>query len=391
VILFTFLMVIAIILYSRSEQLDAFAKILTGCILMLAGFLTEFYLGRVDFMISDGFRYYNKPEEWIVDIDRALWGYMNYFVKYIDIGGDFFIKILNVPILMIALYLLRSVFYKIKNPFWFALACPSLLSLTVLNLRDVLIWVMAFTAIKFYFKKSAIGTTIFIFASVMLYMLRPFMLVTALMGVFLFDVIFIDKKLKISRASIAAKRIGVMMLFVISSVLVYPFVKDKMETYLYNGRWLLESGYADIARNKGVGDLVDSSNVPKALGFAVVRYVMTPQPDSIVRRLMEKELEASPYGVSSEILRFVNQVFYYVLLLYLALNVRNAVSTIYTLNSTQKAVLFWLFIFLPIYSFVHFGGSHQRLKLPFQLMVFLIASYVFLLKRESSMNEIVNA
>jgi hypothetical protein len=344
---------------------------------MLASFLTEFYLGRVEFLISDGFRYYNKPEEWIVDIDRALWGYMNYFVKYIDIGGDFFIKIINIPILLIALYLLKSVFSIVKSPFWFVLACPSLLYLSVSNLRDVLIWVLAFLVFKTFFKKTGLGFIAFTIAAVLLYMLRPFMLVTALISIFIYEIIFVDKKLMINRYALLLRRVSVLIAFCIVGVLVYPLIKPKLESYLYNGTWLLESGYANIAKQKGVGDLIDSSNIPKALGFAVIRYVMTPQPDSIVRRWVSSEYEGSVYGFSSEAVRFLNQLVYYFLLIYLLINFRTVFSSFSGMNSTQKSLLTWMFLFMPIYAFVHFGGSHQRLKLPFQMMVFILAVYSY--------------
>lgn len=362
---------------------SSFLKIILGCLLVLVGFLYEVYLGRVDFLISDGFKYYTYPENWIIDIDRAFWGYVNYFVKYFDIGGDFFIKIINIPILLITLYLFRDVFNRIKSPFWFVLACPSLLYLSISNLRDVLIWLMAILTIKLYFKKTSLSVLLALLCAIALYTLRPFMLVTALVSIFAYEVFFDGGGVRVSRMSGMVKKVGVLFAFALASMIVYPTVKNKLDSYLYNGQWLLESGYANIAKDKGVGDLVDSSNVPKALSFAVLRFIFTPQPDSIIRRWLKDDIPPNPYGLSSELLRLFNQIISYSIILYLLFNFKNAYSSLKKMDSTQRAVLTWCLVFLPIYAFVHFGGSHQRLKLPFQMMLFITACYTYLDKREN--------
>ena len=82
-ILFSFFTIIAFFLYKN--DLRNFFAISFFAILVLFFFLIEYSLGIVDFLISDGFRYYNDPEEWIADRSRATWGYLNYFVKYFDL------------------------------------------------------------------------------------------------------------------------------------------------------------------------------------------------------------------------------------------------------------------------------------------------------------------
>jgi hypothetical protein len=381
-VIFIGMLVGAFVLYNRGRHLDDFLKILLLCILVLVSFLFEYYLGRVDFLISDGYKYYANPEHWIINIDRALWGYVNYFLKYIDIGGDFFIKILNIPVLLIFLYLLRELYDRCKKQIWFVIACPSLLYLSISNLRDVLIWLMALLFIKSYFIKQPINLFFAALSAMALYSLRPFMLGTALMAIVFFELFFNEE---LNRRGLVTKyfsRVGFLMVVVSLGFLVYPVVKSRLDTYLYNGQWLLESGYVSIAKDKGVEDLIDSSNVPRAIVFATLRYIFTPQPDSIIRRWLDSDIPPSPYGFISEFLRLFNQVIFYLVIIYLAFNFRSALRVLASMNSTQKAMLFWFVMFLPIYSFVHFGGAHQRLKLPFQLALVIIALYSYLHKQD---------
>ena len=148
-ILFLILMFIAFSIYYRHNMVKDYFIIFLLCLIVYIFFLFEYSFGFIDYLISDSYDYYHDAEKWMKD-KRFLWGYINYFVKEYDFLGDIFIKIINIPILMILLFYLKNIFNVIKNPYIFLIFCPFLLMLSISNLRDLLIMLFAVLAINFY-------------------------------------------------------------------------------------------------------------------------------------------------------------------------------------------------------------------------------------------------
>ncbi|TXN37626.1 hypothetical protein FVB32_04880 [Flagellimonas hymeniacidonis] len=206
-------------------------------------------------------------------------------------------------------------------------------------------------------------------------MLRPFMLATVWLAMFLLE---FGPFIKSFFKKINAKKVLGYSAFVLGLLtvlwIVYPTVQKKVHSYKYNATHLITKGYEERAKLRKADDVIDASNMPKAIFMSHVRYIVTPMPHSIIKRMFSSGLK-SEYGKTSEFLRLYTLIVYYFALVWLLINIKSVVRTIGALGFQQKAILLWLFAFLPIYSIAHFGGSHQRLKLPFQLLVLILFIY----------------
>ena len=114
-----------------------------------------------------------------------------------------------------------------------------------------------------------------------------------------------------------------------------------------------------------------SGNRVKDFCVASVRYAVAPIPTSIFVRILEGGSEA--WGVVDDIIRFLNQIGYYVLSGYLIINARNIWPAFHKMSVSGRAFILYLLTYWPIYSYHLYGKSHQRLKLPLQIAILLIA------------------
>jgi len=70
--------------------------------------------------------------------------------------------------------------------------------------------------------------------------------------------------------------------------------------------------------------------------------------------------------------------------LYNLINIKKAYKIIKYLNPAMKSFMFISFTYLPIYSILHFGGVHQRSKIPFQILIILVGLIIY--KNKKSIN-----
>ncbi|TAI47541.1 hypothetical protein [Flagellimonas allohymeniacidonis] len=247
--------------------------------------------------------------------------------------------------------------------------------MAISNLRDLLIWLLAILIIRNYNKREINWYVFAVFCSIALYMLRPFMLATVWLAVIFFE---IGPFIKNLITKINVKRIASFLVFVLAlGIVVFfasPTIGKKIRSYQYNATYLVTKGYEERAKQRRADGVIDASNMPKAIFMSHVRYVLTPMPHAIVERMFSSEL-STEYGITSEALRLYTQLVYYFILIWLLFNLRTVYRSLRILVFEQKAFLLWLLAFLPIYSIAHFGGSHQRLKLPFQLLLLILFIY----------------
>lgn len=374
-ILFSLLSILAFIPYALKKKLTSFVLVFGLCLIVFAFFLLEFFLGRVDYLISDGFVYFDDPEDWIANIDRSFWGYVNYIEKCIDPLGHVFIKIINIPILLLLLYYIQKTFPIVKSPASFVFFFPYILFLSISNLRDLLIWLFAILIVRNYNKRKIQYYLLAIVYSIALYMLRPFMLASVWIALVLFEIApFIRNFIRKIEIKKVLSFLAFALLFLIVLIVANPVISKKIHSYRYNATYLIMQGYEERAKLRKADDVIDTSNLPKAIFMSHVRYVLTPVPNSILKRMFSADL-STEYGLTSEVLRLINQLVYYYLLIWILFNLTTVIRSLRKFNFEQRAFLIWLLTFLPVYSIAHFGGSHQRLKLPFQILILLIFIY----------------
>ncbi|MDD2496317.1 MAG: hypothetical protein PHE29_14155, partial [Tissierellia bacterium] len=158
----------------------------------------------------------------------------------------------------------------------------------------------------------------------------------------------------------------------------YPVIEQKTASYIYWFQYTTGEGQEQHILNRNVD--FASGNRLKDFAISSVAYVATPFPHSIFIRLLNGGTQQ--WGVIDDLIRFCNQLIYYCLLIYLFYNMRYLKTILKSLNKVQAIVIIAFLSYWPIYSFHLYGAVHQRLKLPFQIVVFLFAILIFQYKRK---------
>ncbi|MDC3130450.1 hypothetical protein OA870_04395 [Bacteroidota bacterium] len=333
-------------------------------------FLIEVYAGNVTYYISDELKYINNPENWIIDKSRATWGYINYFEKYHDLFGFTFAKIINIPLLLIFNKLLQNLFKSYLGKLNIIILLPYFFFLGISNLRDILIIISVLSVITFFYKQKIKYYLIATLFFIVLFTLRPFI---ALVLLFVLSYYLMPKtktKMQIMKY---------ILFFSISVFLIFEIFSYKIDQYYYNLTYYLSEGLEERIKLRRAEVLGDSESAFFWLK-AHLRYAFTPMPHSIISSLYDGA-ESFTYGLTSKILRLINQIIYFGFLVYSVLNFSKLYSVFKNLNSSAKSFLLISFSYLPIYSFLHFGGVHQRTKLPFQVAIIIIGLLIWRYKR----------
>ena len=332
-------------------------------------FLFEFINGNVTYYISDGLRYITNPEKWIADKSRATWGYINYFEKYYDILGPTFAKIINIPLLLIFNKQLKNLFKVYLGEINIVMWLPYFFFLAISNLRDVFLMIVVIESLRHIINYSFNNLLKFLFYFFLVSTLRPFIAAVLLSVVIYF------------RFNILIKRRLYLYAIFFTGVFVLFFLQfDFYDRYAYNLNYYLNEGLEDrIVERKA--EVLGSTGGVVFWIKSFLRYIFTPLPHSMILAAIEG-VEKNIYGFTSLFLRIINQCVYLYSLLYIVFNF-NYLKIIYKiLNSLQKAFLFVCFSYLPIYSILHFGGVHQRTKLPFQVLVVIVFYLIFQYKKK---------
>ncbi|MDA8934598.1 hypothetical protein N9H03_01710 [Flavobacteriales bacterium] len=332
-------------------------------------------------MISDGKRYFDEAENYVLDSQRKAWGLFNYAVKKYDYLPRIFIKFMNIPVLFIFIFYLQKTFSLINYKLLFTF--PYLFFLSMSNLRDILIWLSALMIIRFfYLKKSLVFFLVFF---TLLIFLRPMMILS--IGAFIV-VFYLYKNILTRKSNMRKyKRLNGLFVFILLVGSVFFFRNDIQANYnrtTYNLSYLYLDNLDSRLDARAQG-AIQTNNLGKALMLGAVRYVSAPIPTSKIANLLSDNPEVK-YGYFSEYLRLIGQISYYFMIIYITLNFKKSFLVLKEFNIAQKAYLFWLFSFFPIYGFYHFGAGHQRLKLPFQIFIFIIFIYLYHHKRKEQLH-----
>ena len=143
-----------------------------------------------------------------------------------------------------------------------------------------------------------------------------------------------------------------------------------------------EAEFVDrIERTGATGDIIID------LPISMLKYTFSPLPTSLIQRIISGG--DSQWSLTDDIARFINQCGYYLLLGYLAIHYKFLKSILFSFNNIQLSIILILFSYMPIYSFYLYGVMHQRLRLPFQVMIFLFAIKIYEYRKNKEMRQIV--
>lgn len=331
----------------------------------LAVFLFEVGLTNVEYLASDEYRYFHMAENYLQEEnDRTLWLYINILIKNYDLFGEYFIKLINIPLSVYLIHMINSIF-EIKNKLIVYLLAPFIIVLSVSNLRDVLIFI---STIHFCLALDKLKTiniknlVYLLFSIIILFSLRPIILFVSI-GLYL--IVNLKKYFK----NIFKNFISTIFIFgMFLAITFYSF--EYINKIFYNGTYFLTQGLADKSELKGFNQYFYPDNLPLTFSYASLRYVFTPMPTSMVERLFSNYFYK--HGRISEIVRLFHQLIYFFLLFFMFFNLKKIYRLLKKLNSLHKFILLNLLVYMPIYTIYAFGGVHQRTKIPFQLALILI-------------------
>jgi hypothetical protein len=385
-IFFTIVTIIFLFYYKKYYKETGLSPLLIFVIslFLLSLFSFEFILGEIKFFASDEIYYINAASDKLPpDFNRFLWVFTNDVILNYDISfNGFALKLINIPIAACFLIVLWAIF-KNKKIFLIPVVLPYFAFIATKDVRDISIFLFTALTILLFHHRKPIYMVLSLISLVMLFLLRPFA------AVIVFIILLVQicllmvrplKRLVISKRLLTKILILATMGLIVSPVVV-PVVRHSIVKH-YN--WFIYTTFAEgyeMKIERGVqGDpKYASGNRVKDFCVACVRYAVTPIPTSIFGRLMKGGSEQ--WGLADDLIRIVNQIGYYVLLGYLMINVRSIWPLFRQMSAMGRAFILCLLTYWPIYSFHLYGVTHQRLKLPLQITIFLVVISVSEYKR----------
>jgi hypothetical protein len=367
---------IMLILLVKNNKLISNRKVAIAyfiCLFFTTLYGIEYASGNIELFTSDEAYYVFIAENKLFDIkdNRFLWYFINYLILNYDIAGTLFLKLINVPILISTLVLLARIFQsnKIFNALFFL---PYLAFMTIYNLRDILILFVLIISVYSYYNKSYIKMTI---SSMILFYLRP-QYVFIIFGIIVFISIILSKKEKKKKTQLTLKKIITLPIFILLIILLIGANYNRLSTVIDKNMIAFERHINNeaefIDRMKRTGA---TGNIIKDLPISMLKYTFSPLPTSLFQRIINGG--DSQWSLTDDIVRLINQCGYYLLLGYLVIHYKYFKRVIFSLDNMQLSIILILFSYMPIYSFYLYGVMHQRLRLPFQVMIYLFAIKIY--------------
>jgi len=379
-----FTLSILLLIYVRNDK-KAFSFILIAYLLGIIVYvfkLTEFTFGTIEYLISDeaGYFYQKNYSFQLTKSDRLIWYAINYFENHYDIAGIIGIKFINIPITIMGLIWLGKIFEGKIRYINFIIYIPYLLILMTMNLRDMLI-ITAAIGFVYYLQYPRLRNLMYmLFLLIVVFFLRPVMafIIILITVVVLF---FLQK----GKKNVLSKRklyriIFILILLSASYFLLQTKINNTIVRYIvyveYN--FYNKKKYNERVKQKDVEKLASSNNLIVNAFYGSLRYIGAPIPTSLLLRILKG---GGKFGITDDIIRMINQLFYYCFLIYISINLRTFKKIIKYLSIPQIIILLWLLSYLFVYSFLAFGGTHQRTKIPFQLFIYLIFALIVHFKK----------
>lgn len=374
---FITILTISVIVIVKDKNTQNFKAIFFTLLLPFLIFLI-WYLqvlnGSVSFFISDENYYIFEAvsNNYSMSDDRYLWILLNDIIINYDIYLEGLpLKLINIPIFSMLIMTLIKLF-KNNKLLYITVLLPYMTYQSIFNMRDMLILFIISAAIYFYSKKTILNIAVSLFSVFLLLYLRPLFAILTIVPLVIG--VFLDTYK--TRFSIH-KRIIIMVLALTVTFVLWDELIFQIDRYILRYEYSIATGgyRLDMITSSGFagyGSLTDFI-------IAFIRYASTPLPQSIFVRLFT---EVTPWGILDDIIRFINQLLYYLTIGYLLIKLRKTYYVIRNLNYSQLILVGLLFVYSIIYSIHLYGVTHQRLKTPFQLIFIILAIIVYYEKRQ---------
>jgi hypothetical protein len=376
-VLFLFCIALTLFLKNLSKTGSLPLLLFALPVLFLTSFAFEY--ATISFLNSDEIFYKASADAgfsaW--DEGRGLWIATNYLIiNDLICGSDVFLKLVNIPLFVVLIYTIWVLFDRNKYVFWMPLFLPYFCYLAQTNLRDIAILLL----ISLFFLALKCGGKGLYFCLICLLLLvftRQFMIPIVLLAA---GVSFVCSPSNRTQAfQFKAKHLVIVFI----AIILTAYFSDKISSRLdAHAKWF---EYTTGEGRSGFSEQQSKFQPSGSLGLDFVRgstlYIFGPRPHSILIRAIE-EGGTPMWGLTDDLVRFWNQVGYYLLMLYIALNAKGAIKVIKSFLASQLGFAIVLFSYMPIYSFHLYGTTHQRLKIPFQVLLFIISVSIFSNKKE---------
>ena len=342
-------------------------------VVFLSLFGLEVSLTNIKFFANDEVKYLSVIKNGFpVVFDRHAWYWINWFEQ--SYGNSFeglSLKIINMPLYGIFILLVWRIFDNNNKVFLAPIFLPYLSFLATKNLRDIMILAVTAAAVYGYQSPRSYWKVVLVLSIILLMFLRPF--VIGLLGIS-WGVVKLGSLVSRGRGVVNLKRSSrangiFVVIFLISLPFTYSLFALKADQYVSWYDYTVTGDGADL-RYEEASKGKYTGNMLIDLIYSGMRYVASPIPSSIALRLLDGGTDT--WGVVDDFVRFLNQVGYYLLFVLLVVNRKNIKSAWASASYYQKMFILSLALYWPVYSFYLYGITHQRLKIPFQLAVFLV-------------------
>ena len=348
-----------------------------GLLLCLAGL--EIVGGSVESLKSDELFYIETATatDWdeLREKKRALWHGVNYWVLNFDLGlSGLALKVINIPLYVLLVLFIYKLFDRRQIIWLLPIFLPYSLWIATFNFRDVPI-LLTTTLAVFLYAKQGFQKYYSIAPLILLFMLRPFaafVLVAIMGGIELLRIVhgvFIGL---VSKRAIMSLVAGTVFTGLVAVVFWDSIVRVSISYYKW---FLFTTGEGRVEHLERVASAYKSQNILKDLMISMVRYAATPIPTSVLERALEGG--SAMWGLVDDLVRLVHQTAYYGMVIYLMAHWRTAISAMKSLRKEQGIFVLTFLTYWPIYSLHLYGVTHQRSKLPLQIVVFLFVMLVW--------------
>ncbi len=385
-----FLLLIALYIFLKNYKDTGFYPLLSIIFpqLLFLVFIIEVDYRPIEYIVSDEYKYFHGIMDQVHVIDRFFWYALNHLLTNYDILGVLSTKLINIPILFFTLYMLWSMFNYDKRIFLVVLILPYISLLATKNLRDIFI---LFLIVSIFFTYYKLNKKWLVFIPLFLiFTTRPF-IGFIILFLIIMDHLIKEKRLQSIKISIIKpelkikpiliRKISIIAIFIVLFLSI-PHINERLSSYYrYLSHYTIKDGFQERQESReGLG----TGNYFKDYGYGAFRYALTPIPTSLINRLLKGG--SGDWGFVDDIVRIFNQIFYYLLLLYVILNYKSIYNKFRELKPETKLLIITLLLYLPLYTFYGFGVGHQRVKIPFQLAFFLLFIINKKIKRNTTEN-----
>lgn len=354
---------------------------ITIVIIISALYALEYQFGNITYFVSDesvfmGVEGTTSLTE-IAKSDRLLWFKILEWSSFGDITGGLFSKLVSLICIPILVYLVHCMDRKSNLSYMVFLFCPYVLYISQTALRDVMVFTISLTMLYIlskYSLKYRYMIAICVLA-ICISMLRPFYLYIILFSYFLSEYISYIRR---SRLDVKiAKTIFALTLMSMVTFAIYFIFKDKIDQYMRTITYIMEEG-STLDESKTD---IEPSFSPTYIGYALVRYALTPIPTALIGKLSDG---ATNFGYVHDIIRIINQSALYIMYFYIVFMFRYIMGALKNIFDNKYLLSYFIFFSANsfVYAIYYAGGGHSRLKVALFIFVFLFCDQLRIYKKD---------